>query len=318
MYYGAEDFRGGNCVSRTNGNGSCLARVRGQLSCRPKCLARIARFVLRSPKRARSMTIRNLADACDTSAATVTRFCRALGYGGYKEFQFDLVAALVETNPPHLEDFTARASPRVIFEQVFACNRQSLLETAKILDSRTLARVGRLLLAGTRVFFLGLGGSGMLARDAAQRFLSLGLTAVAIADPYDQVFVADNSRRGDVLFGISHTGQSTHVVEAIRRARRRHASTVALTNYPQSPLAKVSELHLITAFPERRINAAVSSSRIAQMCVIDSLYFIVANWRGQAAMRLAAEAEKSVRQMLRFRVTGSRSRNRNRNQDKEV
>jgi len=74
---------------------------------------------------------------------------------------------------------------------------------------------------------------------------------------------------------------------------------VALTNYPQSPLAAASAFQLITAFREHRINAAVSSSIVAQLCILDSLYFILGSWGGDQTEKLANEAEERTKQMLR-------------------
>ncbi len=253
------------------------------------------------------MYIKSLAHTCGTSAATITRFCKSLGYAGYKGFQLDLAAAIAQRETLVLDDFTPDASPETIIQKVFECNRQSLSASIKVLDVAALINVARLVQKAEKIFFLGLGGSGMIARSGAERFISLGLTAIAVADPYDQIFTVGNASSSDVVFGISHTGQSTHITEAVRIARRRGARTVALTNYPQSPLAEVCEFRLITAFPEHHINTGVSSSRIAQMCVLDSLYFIVASWGGQTTQQLADEAEKMAQKMLRFRVTGINS-----------
>jgi RpiR family transcriptional regulator, repressor of rpiB and als operon len=104
--------------------------------------------------------------------------------------------------------------------------------------SPTVAPPARLMQCSRRVLFLGIGASGMVARRAAQRLLSLGLSAIAIEDPYTQIFATENVGSQDVVVRISHTGQTAAITEAIRRARRRGARTVALTNYLQSPLAK--------------------------------------------------------------------------------
>lgn len=290
-------------MASLNAAGSCLARIRARLRDESKSAVKIARFILRSPSRARNMSIGALADACGTSTATVSRFCTGLGYAGYREFQLDLATALAQTGPVTLDSLVAGAAPRAIIQRVFECSRQSLSETEKMLDGDVLIRVARLLQRAKRIFFLGIGGSGLMAREAAERFMSLGLTAIAITDPYEQIFATANLGRSDVMIGISHTGQTAHVTEAIRTARRRGARTVALTNYPQSPLSAASEFRLITAFREHHINAAVSSSRIAQMCVIDSLYFIVGGWGRRGARRLADEAEDRVQKMLRRRPT---------------
>jgi fructoselysine-6-P-deglycase FrlB-like protein len=131
--------------------------------------------------------------------------------------------------------------------------------------------------------------------------MSLGLSANAVTDPYEQIFATVKAGRSDVVVGISHTGLTAHVIEALRMARDGGARTVCITNYPDSPIAEASEFRLITSFREHRINAAVSSSQIAQLCVIDTLYFLVASSLGGSARKLADRAEDRVQKMLRVK-----------------
>ena len=279
--------------------GTCIARLRGRIQSGPAAMKKIGSFVLKWPFRARNLSIENLAEACGASAATVYRLCRDLGYGGYKEFQLDLAAALASSDGVSLEEFGEGASPQTIVRRVFEYHRQSLADTERLLDVRVLTRVAKLIQRSRRVLLLGFGGSALAARRAADGLLNLGFTAVAIVDPFTQIFATENAGPSDVVVGISHTGQTASVVEAIQSARRRGARTVALTNYPQSSLAMASEFQLITAFHEHRINAAVSSSVTAQLCVLASLYFILGSWGGSKAKRLANEAEQRSRKILR-------------------
>ena len=260
---------------------------------------RIGRFLLKDPVRARNLSIGALARACLVSPATAFRFCQELGYEGYKEFQLDLAAAVAQNDAAPLEEFSQQRSAASIVRQVFEYSRQSLADTARRLDLRVLERVARLLQSSRQSMFVGIGASALAARYAGVRLLSLGLSALAVEDPYLQIFATENVGARDVVVGISHTGQTDHVVEAVRTAQRRGARTVAITNYPQSPLASAADLQLITAFHEHRINAAVSSSITAQLCVINSLYFILGSWGGRKARKLADEAEERSRKLLR-------------------
>ena len=290
----------------TNATGSCFARVRARIQSGPSAMKKIGRFVLKSPFRARNLSIEELAEACGASAATVYRLCRDLGYDGYKEFQLDLAASLANSEGVSLEEFGEGARPPTIVRRVFEYHRQSLADTERLLDVRVLTRVAKLIQRSRKVLLLGFGGSALAARRAEDMLLNLGLTAVAVVDPFTQIFATENASPGDVVIGISHTGQTTPIIEAIEVARRRGARTVALTNYPHSPLAMASEFQLITAFHEHRINAAVSSSITAQMCVLASLYFILGSWGGSKAKRLANEAEQRTRRILR--TSGRRKR----------
>lgn len=282
-----------------NTTGSCLARLRARVQSGPPTLRKIGRFILKTPFRARNLSIEQLAKECGAGAATVHRLCRDMGYAGYKEFQLDLAAAIAQGDETSLTDFRKGVSPRTIIGQVLEYNRKSLAETQRMLDYRVLTQVAKIIQRSQAVFFLGVGSSRLAAEYGAERLMSLGLMAIAVGDPYDQIFATENVGRGQVVFGISHTGQSSHVIEAVRAARRRGGQTVALTNYPQSPLAAACAFQLITAFREHRINAAVSSSITAQMCVLDSLYFILGSWGGRKAKSLADEAEQRAQNFLR-------------------
>jgi DNA-binding MurR/RpiR family transcriptional regulator len=283
----------------TDATGSCLARLRIYAQTGPSAMRKIVRFVLKSPLRARSLSIEELGEACGASASTVYRLCRDLGYDGYKEFQLDLAAALASDEGFILEEFAEGAGPQTIIRRVFEYHRQSLTDTERLLGVRALTQVARLIQRSRRVLLLGFGGSGLAARRGADVFLNLGMTAVALVDPFSQIFATENAGPGDVVIGISHSGQTASVVEALQTARRRGARTVALTNYPQSALALASEFQLITAFHEHRINAAVSSSVTAQLCVLASLYFLLGSWGGSKAKRLAKEAEQRTQRILR-------------------
>jgi len=279
--------------------GSCLPRIRASVQNKSGATARIGQVVLKSPFRMRNLSIQALAKVCGKSPATVYRFCRDLGYEGYREFQLDLAASMANANVVTLEEFVEGAGPRSILHGVFEYNRQSLTDTERMLEEREVTRVAKLIHKSQKVLLLGFGSSGLVARRGEEVLLSLGLTAIAITDPFTQIFATENVGRKDVVIGISHTGRTRDIVEAIRRARRRGAHTVAITNYPHSALAEASDFRLFTAFREHRINAAVSSSIIPQLCIVASIHFILGSWAGGKAKKLATEAEQRAQKILR-------------------
>src|SRR5262245_61269883 len=69
-----------------------LARVRAQLPEFRGALRRVAELVLSDPAGAARATIIELAERSGTSPATVTRFCRALGFDGYAEVRLGIAA----------------------------------------------------------------------------------------------------------------------------------------------------------------------------------------------------------------------------------
>src|SRR5262245_15993658 len=69
---------------------SVLARVRTRLPEFTGALQRVAGLVLADPAAAARATIVELAERSGTSPATVTRFCRALGFEGYSDLRLGI------------------------------------------------------------------------------------------------------------------------------------------------------------------------------------------------------------------------------------
>jgi DNA-binding MurR/RpiR family transcriptional regulator len=279
--------------------GSCLERIRGRLRDQPNSARKVADFIMDSPREARALSIEALAAVSGASTATISRFCKHLGYGGYREFQLDLTTAVAQPGIVEPDELAPGTDPATLVAQVFEASRQSLTETERLVRHEVLTAVAQMMRKAARAIFVGLGDSAMTARHAAERCLSLGFNAVAFEDPYLQIFATANVGAKDVVVGISHTGLTASVIEAVVKARRRGAHTVAITNYPGSPLAKAAELVLTTAAREHRIRAGVSSSAIPQFCIIDAIYFLLRNWAGKGAKDQASETEKRVQTVLR-------------------
>ena len=144
-------------------------------------------------------------------------------------------------------------------------SRVDLDAVARFADLLERARVG-----GNQVFFVGNGGSaatsshfandlGKGARVAGEtpfRALSLAdnvslITALANDEGYERVFVAQLEpllREGDVVVGISASGNSPNVVRALEYANGRGARTVAITGFDGGRMREIAGLsvHLET------------------------------------------------------------------------
>ncbi len=83
-------------------------------------------------------------------------------------------------------------------------------------------------------------------------------------------------RPGMVALGISHTGASRDVCEALDHAKTGGATTICITHRATSPITKVADIKLFTAAKETAFRSDAMSSRIAQLSIIDTIYVGVA------------------------------------------
>src|SRR5687768_3688087 len=59
------------------------SRIQALLPEMPAAIARVAEYILKNPQAPLTLSIGDLAEEAGTAAATVTRFCRMIGYAGY-------------------------------------------------------------------------------------------------------------------------------------------------------------------------------------------------------------------------------------------
>ena len=129
------------------------------------------------------------------------------------------------------------------------------------------------------------------------KFTRLGLNADSYGDAHLQAMAAALLGKGDVAIGISHSGTTSETIAALDAARGRGATTVAVTNFPVSPLAREADLVLTTAARETSLRSGATASRIAALTVVDCLYIAVA----QRNLPRARKAVKETRQAVASR-----------------
>ena len=141
---------------------------------------------------------------------------------------------------------------------------KGLVAILRDIDRTAIGRFAEILIdargRGARIFFIGNGGSAATASHFANdlaigtrasenpfRAISLAdniaiLTAISNDDGYDQVFVQQlqaQMETGDVVVAISASGNSANVVDAVRYASERGATTVGLTGFDGGTLRTI-------------------------------------------------------------------------------
>ena len=246
-------------------------------------------------------SVRELACAAGVSVATISRFARTLGHDSFKEFKMRLGKDSQTSFSGIYRPITSSDSDEDIIQKVFLGNITSLEETLKIVNAEDLIRAARTIAVSERVVFLGIGSSGNVAHDTALRFAHLDVQAEAYSDSYEILVQAARIKKKEIAFGISHTGRSTTTVDALELARSNRATTIGMANCMKSPLHEKSGIFLCTSFPESRVESAALSSLIAQLCLIDVLYLLVARYK-KVSLRKVEQLNARVETALRLPV----------------
>jgi DNA-binding MurR/RpiR family transcriptional regulator len=265
---------------------------------------RVGQQVLADPYGTAMQSISELAASCDTSATTVVRFCRAIGLRGYPELRIALAAAAVHAGvagavePSH--DILPGDDPAAIATKIARADARAVSDTARHLDIATLVKVVEALSAARRIDVYGVGASGYVALDLQQKLQRIGKPAFAWPDSHMAITSAALLGPADVAVALSHTGSTADTLDALREAASHGARTVAITNFPRSPIATAADLVLLTAAHETAFRAGAMTSRIAQLTVVDCLFVVLAQ-HDLPGSRLALERTFEAAQAKRTR-----------------
>ncbi|MBM0231798.1 MurR/RpiR family transcriptional regulator [Micromonospora sp. STR1_7] len=290
-------------ISASHEPGGLIVHISGLLPSLSPAEQRVARLVVSDPAAAARRTITDLATAAETSEATVIRFCRSVGMDGYPQLRIRLAAeAARRIEPPDARVVGGDIPPGADLAQIIATiafnDARAVEETAEQLDPAVCEQVVEAISGAARIDIYGAGASGFVASDFQQKLHRIGRIAFYFPDVHTALTSAALLGRGDVAFGISHTGTTSDVIEVLEQARTRGAVTVALTNFPRSPITEVADFVLTTAARETTYRSGATASRLAQLTVVDCLFVGVAarnRSRARKALEVTAEAVQSHR-----------------------
>ncbi|MER7758781.1 MurR/RpiR family transcriptional regulator [Streptomyces sp. NPDC097619] len=257
------------------------ARIRSLAPSMTRSMQSVAEALAADPAGCATLTVTALAEHTGTSEATVVRTARILGYPGYKELRLALAALAArqdaDSTPAVTADITVDDPLADVVAKLAAEERATLADTAAGLDLAALDAAVTALAGARRTDIYGVGASALVAQDLAQKLLRIGLVAHAHSDPHLAMTNAVQLRPGDVAVAVTHSGTTGDVIDPLRAAFERGATTLAVTSRPDSPVTRHADLVLATsAARESTLRPAAMSSRTSQLLVVDCLFVGVA------------------------------------------
>lgn len=238
---------------------------------------KIADLILADPHAVLPLTITQFSELAECGTATLVRFSKRLGLNGYQELKI-AIAQEISTLSNEKETISPYDSCYSMFTKRLRDIQVALQKTRLVLSPSAMDAAAKKIMNAKRIVIFGLGNSAVIAHDAQHKFLRVGLNATACSDNHLQSIIASHLDTDCVAIGISHSGKSVDIVQALRLARISGASTICVTNYETSPITEVSDICLFTQSEETQHSILAMSSRIAQLTIFDAIYtYIVAN-----------------------------------------
>jgi RpiR family transcriptional regulator, carbohydrate utilization regulator len=274
---------------------SLIARIDSASRNLPPSEARVAQAVLVDPGLAVTLSIAAIAKAADVSEPTVARFCKSLGFSGFREFKLALAYSIAGGVPFVHGDVAPDDGVPDIADKVLNRAISSFSILRDQLDSVRIEEAIALIIAARRLDFFGQGNSGIVALDAQHKFFRLGFATNAYADPHVHSMAAALLGLQDVVVAISAGGRTLDLIRSVEIARDAGAKVIAIT-VGGSPLARASDLVIATDLFEDQDIYSPMISRLSHLALIDVLAVGTAIRLGPEVARGLEKAKAAVRE----------------------
>lgn len=254
---------------------------------------KVADVVMKEPGAAVFYTITDLSEKAGVGETSVIRFCRKLGFKGYQEFKLSVAQNLSTPSQTIHGDIRDEDDLPIVVKKISAMNAQNIENTTILLDEDSLRKAISIIRDASKLYFFGVGSSGITALDAKYRFMRLGYDCAAEIDAHIIAMNAALLRRGDVVVGVSTSGSTKDLVDAMEIARRRGAQIICLTSHARSPITQFADVVLLTASKESPLQGGSFSSKLSQIHALDVLSTAVAlgsKERTYEALEMTAKA----------------------------
>ena len=165
------------------------------------------------------------------------------------------------------------------------------LENAWHEGRQRLEEAGRLVREARSVYVVGIGSSWHAGMAVLSIFHAYGCPALLI-DASEMVHFTSIPRKSTVII-LSRSGRSLEVVQMLEQLKSQQASIIAVTNTPDSPLAKEADVCLLL---QARFDHLVSITMYSALALVGSLIAAVAvNRLDEALVRSLAESLASTK-----------------------
>ena len=239
--------------------------IENSLDCMTGLEREIAHYFLNSTNIQDDLSSLQVTKQLHISQAALTRFAKKCGFKGYREFKFQYQQQTTASEPevPSLGHDLSR--------RVLRNYTQLRMQTEEVIDEDKLQRIATLIEDADRVYFFGIGSSGLVARDMKLRFMRLVVVCEALTDQDGFAWTTSILDKNCLVIGFSLSGQTQSIIDSLIDAKNMGAKTVLVTGQPQKVQQDFTEI-LAVALQSKPEFILRISAQFPMLLMIDLIY----------------------------------------------
>ncbi|MCC0634454.1 MULTISPECIES: MurR/RpiR family transcriptional regulator [Clostridioides] len=218
--------------------------------------------------------ISQIAKESNIGEATITRFVKKMKFNGLQDFKVTLAQEISSSNKKNIINKNIQNDEPALdtAKKLLNSNITTLENTVEIINSVDVHDCARLIINAKKVYFIGIGYSGIIAQDSNYKFMRIGLNCVSFDSSHTMIMMSSIMEEGDLIVAISHSGETEEIIKTVKLARANNAKIISITENKNSELKDISDVHLSYVSGETVLETGSISSKLAQFFIIDLVY----------------------------------------------
>jgi DNA-binding MurR/RpiR family transcriptional regulator len=249
------------------------------------------------------LSVRDLAKALGTDAATIGRIVRGMGFENYRAFQHHLheasVAYATALDTMQASKAGKNGASNVARESIDQ-DLKNLTALSSSADVERIAAIAAKVHSARRILIFGGDVATSLVVFFEYNLTLLGLPVFAGTGHGRIGHLARAVTNKDVVFAISFRRGLRMTVEGLERAREKGAYCVGIADTLLSPLAQIAHICFIAAAE----TPSFGVSYVAPMALLNALLAASANVRRNQTLELLREVDAEQRSSSRWYLDG--------------
>jgi DNA-binding MurR/RpiR family transcriptional regulator len=234
---------------------------------------RVADRILEDPSLCLHSSIAVVAERCGVGVSTISRLSAKLGYESFPDMKLALAIDLLNPDRGAVEPVNESDDAKTVASKVLRAAARNFEDTADLLDPVAVEQAANAILNAHRIEIYAVGIlMGSIAHHAEGRLRLLQIPCSAVTEQWEHGVCAALLGAGDVAIGLSYSGDTEAIADALRVAGANGAATIAITKAQRSLVAEAAQHRLYVAAQEEGRWGDFVTSRMSMLGVIESLY----------------------------------------------
>lgn len=218
------------------------------------------------------------------SEASLSRFAKKIGYRGYREFIYE-----------YKETFMMCGNEDQTTNDVLDTYQELLVKAYNLIDKAQIQRLTTMIRTSVRIYVYGFGSSGLVATEFKNRFMRFGLDVEAIVDYHTMLMNSVRVNENCLVIGISLSGATKEVIDALEQAAMKNAKTVLLTSRNDKEFQRMFDEVVLSAVKKNLEYGDMISPQFPLLILIDRIY---ADYVQREDERKKTLYDKTVKQIV--------------------